>query len=232
MRGFLLLEGGAEFGGQMAEADLRAIHLAGGFGAPIGILPTAAAPDNNHIRAGENGVRWFSHLGAKHVEAINLIDRITAEDDEIASVIRSARLVYLLGGFPGYLAETLVGSAGWQAALDAYERGAVIAGSSAGAMVLCQHAYDPYEDRIFTGLGIIANACVIPHHNRFGSHWSVKLKDSLPDYVLIGIDEQTGMLDDGENRKWRVYGRGSVTIYKRDEVRNYVSGAEFELLPT
>ncbi len=30
MKGYLLLEGGAEFGGQMAEPDLRAIELAAG----------------------------------------------------------------------------------------------------------------------------------------------------------------------------------------------------------
>jgi len=55
--GYLLLEGGAEFGGEMREPDLKAIELAGGFDAPIRIIPTAAAPDNNHQRAGNNGVR-------------------------------------------------------------------------------------------------------------------------------------------------------------------------------
>ena len=44
--GYLLLEGGAEFGGRMREPDLKAIELAGGFDAPIRIIPTAAAPDN------------------------------------------------------------------------------------------------------------------------------------------------------------------------------------------
>ena len=37
--GYILLEGGAEFGGEMAAADRRAIELAGGPGAPIGIIP-------------------------------------------------------------------------------------------------------------------------------------------------------------------------------------------------
>ena len=40
MAGYLLLEGGAEFGGQMAEPDLRAMELAGGPGALICIIPT------------------------------------------------------------------------------------------------------------------------------------------------------------------------------------------------
>ena len=56
--GHILLAGGAEFGGQMAAADRRAIELAGGPTAPIAIIPAAAAPDHNHQRAGANGVRW------------------------------------------------------------------------------------------------------------------------------------------------------------------------------
>jgi len=64
MTGYLLLEGGAEFGGKMAEPDRRAIELAGGPDVIISIIPTAAAPDNNHQRAGSNGVNWFKSLGA------------------------------------------------------------------------------------------------------------------------------------------------------------------------
>src|SRR5690242_74813 len=139
MAGYLLLEGGAEFGGQMAEPDLRAIALAGGNGALISIIPTAAAPDNNYRRAGENGVRWFQSLGATNVAWVPLIDRASGNDASIADTLSHARLIYMLGGFPGYLGDTLKGSACWQAVLQAYENGAVIAGSSAGAMVMCQY---------------------------------------------------------------------------------------------
>ena len=229
MRGYLLLEGGAEFGGKMAQADLRAIELAGGMDGSIGIIPTAAAPDNNHVRAGQNGVGWFSSLGAKNVEVINLIDRQTAEYGAITAKIRSTQFLYMLGGFPGYLAETLAGSAGWEAALGAYEQGAVLGGSSAGAMVLCEHLYDPYEERIYTGLNLIPNSCIIPHHNRIGSTWLLKLRDLLPACVLIGIDERTGILDDGEDRKWKIYGQGSVTIYEHGESHIYSHGQEFHL---
>lgn len=77
MQGYLLLEGGAEFGGLMSEPDRRAIELAGGPGAPISIIPTAAAPDNNHQRAGNNGVNWFKtpsqHLRQKLDTATGII---------------------------------------------------------------------------------------------------------------------------------------------------------------
>lgn len=194
--GRLLLAGGAEFGGRMAEPDLRAIEFAGGFDAPICILPTAAAPDHNHKRAGGNGVRWFQHLGAKNVSTLDVIDSNSANDPKLAASIRTSKLIYFLGGFPHHLGETLKDSLCWQAALDAHHEGAVIAGSSAGAMVLCEHYYDPYEKKLLRGLNLVPNACVLPHHNQFGRAWAGQLRPMLPDAVLIGIDEHTGMVND------------------------------------
>ena len=129
MRGYLLLEGGAEFGGQMSEPDRRAIERAGGPSAQISIIPTAAAPDNNHQRAGRNGVNWFNSLGATQVESLPLIDKASANDPSIANAISQSRLIYMLGGFTGFLGETLKDSACWQAMLQAYSNGAVISGS-------------------------------------------------------------------------------------------------------
>lgn len=225
--GYLLLEGGAEFGGAMREPDLRAIQLAGGANASIRILPTAAAPDNNHVRAGNNGVRWFQNLGARDVESLPLIDKSSASDPKIAQSLRSARLIYLLGGFTHYLGQTLSGSKAWQAALEAYQNGAVIAGSSAGAMVLCEHYYDPGRGAVERGLNLVPNACVLPHHNTFGKNWAGVLKASLPGVVLLGIDEYTGMLT--EAGEWIVYGGGGVTVYRGDEVKSYTSGKDFRL---
>ena len=228
MEGYILLEGGAEFGGQMSEPDRRAIELAGGPHAHISIIPTAAAPDNNDQRAGRNGVNWFKSLGATDVESLPLIDKASANDSAIADQISQSRLIYLLGGFTGYLAETLKDSASWQAMLNAYSNGAVIAGSSAGAMVLCQYYYDPGRSQIVEGLGLLPNTCVLPHHNTFGKGWASRLFNLLPDVLLLGIDEQTGMLDDGpqgQKVSWRVYGKGAVTIYRHTQPTIYKSGA-------
>jgi cyanophycinase len=229
-QGYLLLEGGAEFGGQMALADQRAIDLAGGPDAPISILPTAAAPDHNHLRAGANGERWFRSLGARQVAVVPLIDQPSANDTAIASTLHRSRLIYLLGGFPGYLAETLSGSASWAAMLEAYAEGAVIAGSSAGAMVLCQWYFDPSRQQAMPGLGLIPNACVLPHHNTFGKGWAARLERVLPQAILLGIDERTGMLDDdapGRQAGWRVYGQGQVTLYHQGAPSAFPAGASF-----
>lgn len=226
--GCLILEGGAEFGGRMSEPDLRGIDLAGGFDAPIAILPTAAAPDNNHKRAGNNGVRWFQSLGAKNVFSLDVIDKISANDAVLAASIRTSKLIYLLGGFPRHLGETLKDSVCWSAALEAHQDGAVIAGSSAGAMVLCEHYYDPYERKLLRGLNLLPNACVLPHHNQFGKAWANQMRQMLPEAVLIGTDEATGMVNDASG-KWQVYGGGEVTLYRTGSTVGYGGGETFSL---
>ena len=231
MQGYLLLEGGAEFSGKMSEPDHRAIEIAGGPESPISIIPTAAAPDNNHQRAGRNGVNWFQSLGATHVESLPLIDKMSANDPLIVNAISKSRLIYMLGGFTGYLGETLKNSASWQAMLQAYSNGAIIAGSSAGAMVMCQHYFDPGKRQVVEGLGLLPNTCVLPHHDTFGKNWAQQLATLLPNVVLLGIDERTGMLDDGEDGRkigWHVYGQGAVTLYRKGQPTVYNAGESFE----
>jgi len=87
--GYILLEGGSEFGGRMEEPDLRALALAGGPGARLNIIPAAAAPDNNQERAGKNGLRWFESLGATNVNALPLTDRESANDPEPVPILSS-----------------------------------------------------------------------------------------------------------------------------------------------
>jgi cyanophycinase len=213
----------------MRDADLRAIELAGGFDAPIRIIPTAAAPDNNHQRAGNNGIRWFQSLGAKDVLSVSLLSRIRADDKNIARSLREAKLIYLLGGFTHYLAQTLKGSLAWEAVLEAFQEGAVIAGSSAGAMVMCEFYYDPGAGRVHEGLNLIPSSLVLPHHNTFGKSWAPRLLKKIPNVTLIGIDEQTGMIDDGDDDPWNVYGRGVVTLYRNEEVTIHQAGKSFSV---
>jgi len=231
MTGYLLLAGGAEFGGQMALVDHQAMVLAGGFATPICIVPTAAAYDHNHQRAGNNGLKWFQSLGARNVSIVPIIDPSSAGDVQLASQLRQARLIYILGGSPSYLAEVLQKSLCWQALLEAYANGAVVAGSSAGAMVLCQYYFDPTHKQVREGLNVLSNCCVLPHHNTFGHTWSQRLLAELPEVTLIGIDERTGLLDNGPGERqssWRVYGQGHVALYRHSDVTIYGNKQQFD----
>jgi cyanophycinase len=229
MPGYLLLAGGAEFGGQMAAVDRQALTAAGGLAAPVAIIPAAAAPDLNAERAGKNGVRWFRRLGAEQVEALPLVDRPSADDPAIADRLRRARLVYLLGGFPAHLADSLRGSLSWQALKEAYQSGAVIAGSSAGAMVLGRHCYDPFQSVVKPGLDLIGPVCVIPHHATFGRQWAAILKKALPTDRLMGIDEETGALAPGIGGTWQVFGKGRVVLYKQSRKLSFGPGDTFRI---
>ncbi len=228
-RGYILLEGGAEFGGQMAIPDAEALAAAGGPSIPVVIIPAAAAPDHNDERAGQNGVRWFRRLGAQRVEALPLVDRASADDPVIAARLGQARLIFLLGGFPAHLAESLRGSMGWEAMLAAYHAGAVIAGSSAGAMVLCDHYYDPAAGRVMKGLGLLSGICVIPHHETFGPQWVPALEGALPNSLLMGIDEETGALARGVDGAWQVFGRGRVTLRTGERTHSLGTGEAFRI---
>ena len=227
--GHLLLEGGAEFGGWMREPDLRAIELAGGSDAPLRIIPTAAAPDHNHDNAGAFGARWFEGLGAWDVVSLPLINKTSANDEEIAMVLRETKFIYMLGGFTHYLGQTLKGSKAWDAAVDAYNNGAVIGGSSAGAMVMCEFYYHHNEKKVYKGLNLVPNSLMLPHYNSFGKRWAPKLLKDIPNVTLIGIDEETGMIDDGDNNSWNVYGRGAVTLYQNGKVETYKAGESFSM---
>ncbi|MBI5053945.1 MAG: Type 1 glutamine amidotransferase-like domain-containing protein [Chloroflexi bacterium] len=215
--GYLLLQGGGEFGGAMRESDLHALDLVG-FDMRMVIIPTAAAPDHNDQRAGQNGVDWFKSLGATDVNVLPLVDAASANDPEIIVTLLSASLIYLLGGDTHYLAQTLVNSESYGALQTAYSESVVVAGSSAGAMALCEYYFDPNSGKIEKGLNFLPNACVIPHHNTFGKSWAGRLRSLLPDSVLIGIDEETGLIQ--EYGEWTVYGGGVVTIYGEEQKVN------------
>jgi cyanophycinase len=227
--GYILLEGGAEFGGRMADPDRAAMAAAGGPGAPLVVIPAAAAPDHNAERAGRNAVRWFQRQGALQVESLPLVDRASADDPAIVDRLLKARLIYLLGGFPAHLAESLRGSRSWAAVLQAYRSGAVIAGSSAGAMVLCSDYLDPADNVVNPGLGLLARTCVIPHHETVGRRWASFLQKVLPDRRLIGIDEETGALTHATQNQWQVYGKGQVTLYRENQVMVFGPGQTFRL---
>ena len=79
------------------------------------------------------------------------------------------------------------------------------------------------------GLKLVPNSLVLPHHNTFGKNWAPKLLKDKPDITLLGIDEQTGMIDEGNIRAWTVYGAGSVTHYQDGRILTCSVGTSFAL---
>ena len=166
MPGPVALVGAGEFLPAMADFDAGLLASTGRSRPRVAILPTASFPDGEDVfqRWAAMGVAHFGELGAE-VEPVLVRDRAGADDPAAAQAIGEADLVYLSGGKPGYLAGRAGRDRGRQALGAAHERGAVLAGCSAGAMVLAGHLFDfrapgscPWPLRWRAGLGFVPKA--------------------------------------------------------------------------
>jgi cyanophycinase len=227
--GTLALVGGAEWREGCRKFDAALLEAAGAD--EVLVLPTAAAFENPG-RAVETARKYFEDLGA-NVSGLMVLGRTEAEDDTNAAVVRAARFVYIGGGSPMHLRSVLKGSKLWQALVDAWNDGAVLAASSAGAMVLCDPMVDPRGGAYTVGLGLLANMPIFPHHDTAPAHLCERSIELRPNgAVLVGIDEQTALLRDPDG-SWRVAGQGSVTLYGpgRDDVAKFGPDASVDGLP-
>jgi cyanophycinase len=223
MAGRIALIGGNEFRENCVPMDQALLAWLGGKPRVV-IIPTAAAQENP-VLAGENGVRYFTSLGAR-AEAAMVIDVETAREPGRVARIQKADLVYFTGGNPSFLLETIRGSAAWEAAWEVYQNGRMLAGSSAGAMILGGMMWAPGEGWQ-EGLGILPQIAVIPHHASLSIHWNVRhMRASLPQSLtLLGIDEATALA----GPPWQVLGAGEVALYHASQPSIYTRGQEVPL---
>jgi cyanophycinase len=199
------------------------------------VLPTASYPDGEDVfeRWASMGVAHFAALGAE-VEPVLVRDRAGADDPVAAQAIGEADLIYLSGGKPGHLRRTLDGSAVGAALLAAHERGAVLAGCSAGAMILAGHAFEfriglvPWPLRWGRGLGLAAGVSVIPHYDAWPESLSALIALQAPrGSVLLGIDEETAVI--GRNGGWQVHGAARVTVWRGRRRERFRAGETFRI---
>jgi cyanophycinase len=206
--GPLALVGGAEWTpGCTFDAELWA---ASGQGEVL-VLPTAAAYEHPQ-RAVDVACQWFASLGAT-ARGLMVVSRRDAEDAGMAREVRDARFVYLGGGSPLHLRSVLKDSPVWSALVDGWRDGAVVAGSSAGAMVLCDPMVDPRGGALTLGLGLVTQLAVLPHYDTWSeekAHRTVQL--ATGHLRIAAVDERTALIRDPDG-SWRSAGSGAVTVY-------------------
>ena len=224
--GPIALVGSGEFLPMMEAVD-RA--LLAGRPARAVFLPTAAAPE------GPERVDYWLRLGTDHYRRLGaepvplkVLDRDDADDPAFAAAVAGAGLVYLSGGNPGYLADTLRGTAVLDAILAAWRDGAALAGCSAGACALTAVADDIRTGAVRPGLAVVPGLVVLPHFDKI-ERWSRDIvarraSGLAAGQTLIGIDEETALVSgDGG---WRVEGRRRVWVVEADGTRTpYAVGA-------
>jgi cyanophycinase len=223
MTGWLALHGGGEFQRGSEIGDRRLVVAAGGADARVIVVPAAAAREHPEMAA-QHGVQWFTQIGARAAAAM-VVDARSANDSAIVATIESATLIYLPGGDPVLLVETLRGSPAWQAIVKAHERGVSLGGASAGAMALGSKMWNPRTGGLIDGLGLIS-IVTLPHFGAERIDRARALRGQLDGGTrLFGIAERTSAIWDGS--QWNVWGPGAVVEVSADGVKTYQSGESF-----
>ena len=229
--GTLALVGSGEFLDPMRPVDRELLDRAGG--ARVVILPTASTPDGKGVpeRWGRRGVDHFRALGAEPA-AVLALTRADCERPDFAAAVHSANLIYFSGGKPDYLYRTLRGTALWQAVLDVLASGGVLAGCSAGAMIVGSFMPDvgafPRLVGWGPGFGLIPEAVVIPHFDEIPAPLvSLAARLCPRGSTLIGVEGNTALV--GSRGRWRVVGLGGVVVQQGRVRRRYTTGQPVEL---
>jgi len=167
--GPIALVGSGEYLPEMA--DLEASLIAGRAARYVQ-LATAAVQDGPSVvdHWHQLGIKQAERLGVEPV-IVPVNDHEDANNPDFADLIRGAGLIYLSGGDPNYLAETLRDSLVWSTIEATWREGAALAGCSAGAMAL--GAWIPSlrhpKKGSTEGLGLLQHLGVVPHFDAFAA---------------------------------------------------------------
>lgn len=233
----LALIGSGEYLPTMADIDRMLLARTGKSRPRVALIPTAAGREDPR-RWTDLGSAHFASLGAEPV-AVMAVDRASCDDPRWAQAVEEADLVYFSGGKPGYLADCMRGSALWAAAARRHAAGAVLAGSSAGAMLFGERTFAPddFDEHgvpramgIVSGVALLRGWMVIAHFDlvtrddELGRSLRPRfLAQVPPDARIVGVDEDTALLRlDGA---WCVAGKGSVHLLRGPEIeRTFPTG--------
>ena len=224
MAGRIALVGGDEFRSGCLEMDAELIRATGKDSPRLLVVPTAASHENASLAA-NHGVTHFLGLGA---EAAPLMVTTSehANDEALISEVAAADVVYFTGGNPANLLDVLQGSRLLGKLDELLESGGILAGSSAGAMVMGSWMrFREWRE----ALGIVPGVVALPHHERgVPEETSAELAASgHADLWGLGIDGATGCLSGPDG--WTVLGDGNVTAYRNGAWQRYGAGETFSL---
>jgi cyanophycinase len=214
MTGSLALVGGGEW---RAGCSFDARLLADSGTGEVVVLPTGSAYEHP-ARLVDQATAWFADLGAE-VRPVMVLDRPGAADPAHVAAVRSAGFVYLAGTSPMHLRSVLMHSPLWDALAEAWRGGATLAGTSAGAMVLCDPMVDPRGGAFTLGLGLLPQLALICHDDTWSDdkrHRTLQLAPA--DLPVVGIDERTALVRSPDGT-WRAEGAGQVHVWLAGEER-------------
>jgi len=178
----------------------------------VAVLPTGSAYEGPAAVVGA-ATAYFAGLGAG-VRDVGVLTRRDAFDPELIEVVAASRFTYLAGTSPMHLRSVLKDSPLLDAMVAAWRDGGVLAGTAAGADVLCDPMVDTRGGAFTVGLGVVRGLAVIPRVNQWSPekvHRTVEL--ASPGLVLVGLPESTAVVRAADG-SWRAEGVGRVVVYR------------------
>ena len=216
----IALFGSGEFTDSVNEIDRYLIQHYGL--KSVAVLPTAAGKERDYNKWLDMALSHYQSLGIK-VIPVPIIDTQGANDDKLISLLDEADWIFFSGGRPDYLLSTLKGSKLWDKVIAKTAGGALLTGSSAGAMIMGKYILSNLLEAIFSStpsawdeaFGLV-DYSIIPHYNKVKKHQKVlhKIIDKGPEDVRaswIGIDEDTALIIDSSGSS--IKGLGSVDFH-------------------
>ncbi len=234
--GKLYIIGGGQRPASMVQEiiQLANVHPTTDYGV---ILPMASSePDSAFYYARQS----FEREGFASWVNFNLQNRDEMTAAKLDS-LRQAKLIYISGGDQNILMKIVKNSPLHQAIIDAYQNGALIAGTSAGAAVQSKkmitgnelkhpeytgeyRSIEAENIEIGEGLGLLPTAIIDQHFiKRMRMNRLIAAAIENPDYLLIGIDESTAILVEGEIATVR--GQSQVVVLQnRNKIKTEQNG--------
>jgi cyanophycinase len=207
--GPLALVGGDEFASRCADFDRVLLDQSGA--EEVLVLPTGAAYEHPQ-RLVDQAVTHFKSLGVV-ARGLMVVARPDAQSEQHAAEVAAARFVYLVGSSALHLRSVLKESAVWDALVRAWDAGAAVAGSSAGAMVLGDPMVDPRGGAFTLGLGLVEQLAAIPHFDEWSPEKAHRVFQLAPAGVpVVSIHTQTALLR-APDGAWSTSGEGKVEVY-------------------
>jgi cyanophycinase len=208
MTGVLALVGGGEWR-EGCTFDARLLERS--VAEDVLVVPTGSAYENPSTLV-DRATGWFAALGARAVE-LPVYTRADAMLAEHAERVADARFIYLAGASAMHLRSVLKDSPLFDALEAAWRAGATLAGSAAGADVLCDPMVDSRGGAFTVGLGLVSGLAVIPRANTWSTekvHRTVQL--ASPGVAVAAIAERSALVREPDGQ-WRAEGSGEVALY-------------------
>jgi cyanophycinase len=99
----------------------------------------------------------------------------------------------------------------WQGLLDALDAGGVLAGSSAGAMVLTDPMVDPRGGAFTLGLGLLRRVAVVPHVEQWSHDLLHRTLQLAQGFSLVTLESGAAVVRNPDG-KWRSFGASGVYV--------------------